>query len=167
MAHSQPAYLYAPKPALRKLSRTLPNTLSSTLPIALDDTLLACLTICSQVSYQDAPKYSLSALQITPPSMFSSTLPIMLSMSLLIALDGILLACLPLCSQVHSQEARHSRSRVTIFFRVCSRVLNPETCWVAEARHQQPGGWWGVADGAWHMVAEIMTPVDIIHHQQP
>jgi len=125
--HSRPASLYAPKPALRKLSSTLPSTLSSTLPIALDDTLLACLTIRSQVSSHNAPKYTPSALQSTPPSMFSSTLPIMLSRSLLIALDGKLLACLALRSQVHSQEARHSRYRLNVCFHVCSQMLNPET----------------------------------------
>ena len=92
----------------------------------------------------------------------------MLSRTLLIALDGILLACLALRSQVHSQEARHSRSCLTICFHVCSRVLDPETCWIAGARHQEAGGgWrveggrWRVADGAWRMVAEIVTLVDI------
>ena len=152
MAHSQPVWLYAPKPALRKLPSTLPRTLSSTLPIALDDTLPACLTIRSQVSSQDTVKYTPSKFSSTPPSMFSSTLPIMLSRSLIIALDGKLLACLALRSQVHSQEARHSRSRLTICFHVCSRVLNPETCWVAGARHQEAVGGWRLAGCGWPMV---------------
>ena len=109
-------------------------------------TLPACMTIRSQVSSQAAPKYT--------PSMFSSTLPGMLSRTLLIALDGTLLACLALRSQVHSQEARHSQSHLTICSHVCSWVLDPETCWVAGARHPEAGGeWW---------VAEIMMSVYII-----
>jgi len=42
--HSQPARLYAPKQALKTLSSTLQSTLIRILPIALDDTLLTCLT---------------------------------------------------------------------------------------------------------------------------
>jgi len=102
-------------------------------------TLRASLTIHTQVSSQDAPKYT--------PSTFSSTLPGILSKSLLIALDGTLLACLALPSQVHSQESRHSRSHLTICFHVCSHVLNLETCWIEGARHQEAGGGWPIAHG--------------------
>jgi len=86
------------------------------------------LDLRSQVSSQDAPKYTPSTLPSTPASTFSSTLPGMLSRTLLIALDGTLLACLALRSQVHSQEARHSQSHLTICSHVCSWVLDPETC---------------------------------------
>jgi len=82
-----------------------PSTLSSTLPIALDDTLPACFTIRFQVSSQDAPKYTPSTLLSTPPSMFSNTLSGMLSRTLPIALDGTLPACLTVRSQVSSQDA--------------------------------------------------------------
>jgi len=134
----------APKLALKTLpstppstfSCTLPSTLSNTLLIALDDTLPACLTIRSQVSSQDAPKYTPSTLPSTPPSTFSSTLPSMLSNTLPIALDDTLPAYLALRSQVHSQEARHSQSHLTICSLVCSCMLDPETCRVAGARHQ-------------------------------
>ena len=50
MAHSQPAWLYALKKAVNKLSSILPSTLSSTLMIATYGILPACLTIRSQVS---------------------------------------------------------------------------------------------------------------------
>ena len=82
----------APKYTLSTLPSTPPSTFSipgmhsRTLPIALDGTLPACLTVRSQVSSQDAPKYT--------PSTLSSTLPSLLSRMLLIALDGTLLACL-------------------------------------------------------------------------
>jgi len=66
IVHSQPAWLYTPKPALKRLSWTLLSMLSSTLPIALDDTLLAYLTMRSQVSSQDAPKYTVYVLKYTP-----------------------------------------------------------------------------------------------------
>jgi len=46
---------------------TLPGILSRTLPIALDDTLPACLTILSQVSSQDSPMYTCKyVLKYTP-----------------------------------------------------------------------------------------------------
>jgi hypothetical protein len=66
-----------------------------------------CLTIDSQVSSQDAPKYTPSTLPSTAPSSFSSTLLNMFSRTLPIALDGTLPVYLALCSQRHSQEARH------------------------------------------------------------
>jgi len=43
-------------------------------------------------------------------------------------------------SQVHSPEARHSQSHLTICSHVCSWVLDPETCWVAGGRHREAGG---------------------------
>jgi len=117
------------KQAARCTSCTLPSMLWSTLRIALDCTLLACLTVRSQllsmahsqpawlyapncsrwhtpslldlrshVSSQDAPKYTPSTLPSTPPSMFSGTLPITLSSTLPIALDDTLPACLTIHS---------------------------------------------------------------------
>jgi len=113
-------------------SITLPCTLSSALPIALDGTLPACLTVRSQVSSQDTPKYTSESLSSTLPSMLSSTLPI--------APDGTLTAYFALRSQIHSQEGRHSQSLLTICSHVCSCVLGPETCRVAGTRHQALGG---------------------------
>ena len=68
MVHSQPAWLYTPKLALKKLASTLPSTLSSTRPIALDNTLPApaYLTIRYQMSSQDAPKCTEYVLEYTP-----------------------------------------------------------------------------------------------------
>jgi hypothetical protein len=74
---------------------TLPSMHSNTLPISLDDTLLAYLIICSTPS----------TLPCTPPSMFSSSLPGMLSRTLPITLDSTLPACLTIRSQVSSQDA--------------------------------------------------------------
>jgi len=71
--------------------------LSSTLPIALYDTLPACLTIRPQVSSQDPPKYI--------PSTFASTLPGMLPRTLSVVLDGTHPACLTVRSHTSSQEA--------------------------------------------------------------
>jgi len=87
--------------------------LSSILPIALDNTLLAWLTIRFQLCSPDTPKYILSMLPSTLPvhsqeplqSMFSTTLFGMLSRTLPIALDGTLPACLTVYFQVRSQEA--------------------------------------------------------------
>jgi len=108
MAHSLPAWLYARWSALK------------TLPIALDDTLPAFLTVRSQVSSQAALNHTPEhALKYTPkctrwhsPSLLDYTLP----------------STLPRRSQVHSQEARHSRSHLTVYSNVCSCVLDPETC---------------------------------------
>jgi len=66
MVDSQPAWLYKHKPTLMKLPSTLPSMLSRTLPIALDNTLLAYLTIHSQVSSQDAPKHTKYVFMYTP-----------------------------------------------------------------------------------------------------
>ena len=144
MAHTLPGWLYAPTPALKKLSSTLPSTLSSTLTIALDDILPACLTIYSQVSSQDAPKYTpRHALNATPnctrcpaPSLLGSRLPSKLSWgkTLPISFD-----------YMHSCMLPGARTRDLLRYR----------------SQAQGDGWW-VADGAWHMVAEIMTWVDII-----
>jgi len=98
-------------------------------------TLPACLTIRSQVSSQDAPKHTPGhALKDAPnctrwrtPSLLDCTLPSKLSRRSQ--------AHSRACSQVHSQEARHSQSHLTICSHVCSWVLDPDTCWVAGARH--------------------------------
>jgi hypothetical protein len=113
--------------ALKTLSSTLPSTLSNTLPIALDDTLPACLTICSQVSSHNALKHTPEyALKYTPnctrwhtPSLLDCTLPNKLS--------RCSQAHSRARSQVHSPEARHSQSHLTICSHVCSWVLDPET----------------------------------------
>jgi len=256
MAHSQPAWLYAPKytpghafknapnctrrHTPSQLDCMLPSKLSrrshahsracSQLPIALDDTLQACLPIHSQGGSQDTPKYT--------PSTFSSTLPGMLSKTLLIALDDTLPACLTVCSQVSSQDnLKHTLEHTLKYTPNCTRWHTPSlldytlpsqltrcsqahseyilkytpghalkdapncTRWHtfsllgstlkstlsrgkthpisfdyvlpcmlpgARSRHllscrsQAPGGGWPVADGAWRIVAEIMTSVDII-----
>jgi hypothetical protein len=84
-------------------------------------TLPACLTIRSQVSSQDAPKNtSEDAPKYTSES---------LSSTLFIALGGTLPAYLALCSQlIHSPEARHSQSHLTMCSHVCSCVLGSEAC---------------------------------------
>jgi len=174
MAHSQPAWLYTSKPVLKKLSSTLLGTLSSTVPIALDDTpsLLDCtltskLSRCSQVhrvrsevhsqacsqwhSQLHSLAHSQPAWLYTPKPALKKverTLPSMLSSMLPIALDGTLPAYLALRSQVHSQEGRHSQSHLTIYSHVPSCKLDPETCWVAETRRQE-------AWGRWHMVGSV------------
>ena len=56
--------IYGPKPGYRQrdtskyIFSTLPGMLSRMLPIALDGTLPASLTVRSQVSSQDSPKYT-------------------------------------------------------------------------------------------------------------
>jgi len=87
MAHSWPAWLHVYKEALKMHSITLPSTLSSTLPIALDATLAACLTVRSQVCSQDAvnltPKHPLKYIpnctRWHPPSLHGCKLAITLS----------------------------------------------------------------------------------------
>jgi hypothetical protein len=110
----------APKHTVSTLPSTPPSTFSSTLlgilsrtlPIALEGTLSACMTVRFQVSSQDTPKSTSESLSITLP----------------IALDGTLLAYLALYSQVHSQEGRYSQSHLPICSHVCSRMLNAATC---------------------------------------
>jgi len=105
-------------------------------------------------------------LQSTPLSTFSSTLPTMLSRTLLIALDGTLLLCLTVHSQISSQDAlkMHSSTLPSTLPSTLSKgktlpisldymlpcmlqVLDPETCWVAGARHREAGSGWRVAGG--------------------
>jgi len=103
--------------------------------------LPACLTVRSQASSQDAPKNtSKDAPWYTSES---------LSSTLFITLGGTLPAYLALCSQIHSPEARHSQSHLTMCSHVCSCVLGPETCWVAGARQQEVWSWWRLAGGWW------------------
>jgi hypothetical protein len=132
--HSQVHSEYAPKYTSKYVLKSM---LFKMLPIALNGTLPACLTVRSEVSSQDAPKYTPSTLPSTPPSTLSSTLPSLLSRMLLISLDGTPPAYLTLRSQVHSQEGRHSQCHLTICFHVCSYMLDPETCRVADARHRK------------------------------
>ena len=58
IVHSQPGWPKLPSTPQSTFSSTLPGMLTRTLPIALDGTLLACLTIRSQVSAQDSSKYT-------------------------------------------------------------------------------------------------------------
>jgi hypothetical protein len=119
---SQTAHTYTPNmlpstpPTM--FSCILPDMFSGMLQIALDGTLPACLTVCSQVWSQDACKYTMKILPSTPRSTFSSTLLSMLCRTLLIVLDGALLACLTVRSQAHSQ------SHLTICSHVWSWVLD-------------------------------------------
>jgi hypothetical protein len=117
MAHSQPVWLYAPKYAVK--------TLSSILPIALDDTLPVCLTIRIQGSAQDTPKNTEYAPKYTSKSL-SSTLPSTLSSTLLIALDGTLPACLTVRSQISSQNAlKHTLKHVLKYTSNCTGWSTP------------------------------------------
>jgi len=149
IAHSQPAWLYAP------------NCSRWHTPSLLD--------LRSQVSSQDAPKYTLSTLPSTPPSTFSracspgrsqlhsmahsppaglyapkqalkmlsSILPSMLWSMFPIACHNTLPTYLALCFQVYSQEARHSQFHLTICSYICFLVFNWETWRVAATRHQE------------------------------
>ena len=109
-------------------------------------TLPACLTIRSQVSSQNTLKHTPEyALKYTSnytwchnPSLLEYMLPSELSR----------------CSQVHSRarsllhspEAKHSQSHLTICSHVCSWVLDPETCWVAGTMHREVYSRWRVAE---------------------
>jgi len=157
MAHSQPAWLYAPKYALKTLWIALPSMLSSTLPMALDGTLPACLTIRSQVSSQDSQVHLRVALKYAPnctrwysPSLLGSTPPSTLSRekTLPISLD-YMLPCMLL----------HAGSRD---LQSCRRQAPGGVRLGAYGRKWLVGGVWCMADGGRCMVAEIMTSVDII-----
>jgi len=74
MAPSQPAWLYAPKKAHKTLWSTLPSTLWSTLSLVLNDTLLACLTVCAQLRSQDNPNRTQWHTPSLLDRMFPSTL---------------------------------------------------------------------------------------------
>jgi hypothetical protein len=131
--------------------------LSSTLPIALDAMLPACLTICSQVSSQDSQvhlrvplKYSSDCTRWYAPSLLGSTPPSTLSRekTLPISLD-YMLPC----------KLLHTGSRVLLSCRCQApgglRLLVYGRQWLA-------GGVWCVVDGGRCMVTEIMMLVDII-----
>ena len=140
--------------------------LSRTLPIALDGTLPACLTIRSQVSYQDAPKYTPNILPSTPPSTFSSTLPSMLSRTLLIALDDIPPAYLTVRSQVSSQDAlKHTpghapkytlqRQDTPNLTRLYAPMYAPGCSIQRLAELQAPGTGRRVARGEWRVAGGV------------
>jgi len=84
--------LHAPNSALKMLLSIHLRTISSMLPIPLNHTFCACLTLCSQVSSQEVSKYTPGMFPGICPRIFSSTLLSMLSTTLLIAHDGILAA---------------------------------------------------------------------------
>jgi len=132
MAHSQPAWLYTLKPALKKLS--------STLPIALDDTLPACLTVRSQVSCQDAPKYTEYVLKYTPghapkeahtctrwhtASLLDCTLPNQRSRSSQVHSWASSQVCFQLHSMAHSQPTWLYSSKYTF-----KREDTPNLTWL-------------------------------------
>jgi len=73
--------------------------------------------------------------------------PDALSKMLLIALNCLLQACLALHCPVHSQEARHIWSHLTICLYICFWVLDPVTCCIPGASHQQAGGGWPMGHG--------------------
>lgn len=116
--------LHAPKDAFKTLSSTLPSTHSISLPIAHDDTLLACWTIHSQLCTQDtlnnAPKqalnytsnctwwYTPSLFDYSLESKLSGTLLRLLSSTLPIAPHVTFPFCLNIYSQVSSQDAPKS-----------------------------------------------------------
>ena len=141
MTHSQPAWQYAPKYTSEYVLnftpgyalQDAPNCTRSHTPSLLDCTLPSKLSRHSHVHFEYAPMYTSESL--------SRTLPI--------AVDGTLPAYLALRSQVHSQEGRQFQSHLTICSHVCSCMLDPETCWVADARHREAWGWWCMADSVW------------------
>jgi len=136
------------------LPSTLPGMLSRTRPIALDGTLPACLTVCSQVSSQDTPKYtSKHALKYTPnctrmytPSLVGSTLPSALSRgkTLPIPLD-YMLPCMLL----------HARSRNWLS---CRRQAPGGVRLVGYGRQCLAGGVWRVACGVWQVAGGVCWP---------
>jgi len=102
MADSQPAWMYVPTPAVKKLSSTLPSTLSSKLPIALNDTaslhdytLPRQLTRCSQVHSQYVLKYTPGHDLKDAPNCTRWHTPSLLDCTLPNQLSG--------CSQAHSR----------------------------------------------------------------
>jgi len=95
----------------------------------------------SHLAWLYAPKYAVKVLTSTLLSTLSSTLPT--------ALDGTLPAYFALRFQVHSQEARHSRSHLPI----CSHVfLHTWSRDLQSCRHLAPGEVRQVAGGRWRVV---------------
>jgi len=152
MTHSQPAWLYAPKYALK--------TLSITLPIALDDTLPAYLTIHSEVSSQDAlnhtPKH---ALKYTPNYTRWHT-PSLLNCTLWSKLWRHSQEHLWLHSQVHLPVAyqytlkRENTPNCTwvyapMYAPACSIQRLAELQTPGIARHEANGIWWASCRGRW------------------
>ena len=104
--------------------------------------LPACLTIHFQVSSPNAVKYTPKYTLKYTSNCTQYHTPILL--------DYMLPSNLWWCSQVHScahsplhsPDARHSQSQLTICSHVFSWVLDPETGWVAGTRHQEADGRW-------------------------
>jgi len=113
--HSQPATLFTPM------------TLSGTFPFVLNNTTWGSLTICSQIWSQYSPKYTAVVYWSITRSTFSTTHQHMLTRTCPIVRDHTVLGSLALHYQVHTQEVRHSRSRLTICSHVCCCVPQPET----------------------------------------
>jgi len=149
--HSQVHSKYAPKNIKYILTSTprhapnnAPNCTRWYIPTLVDSMLQRNISRCSQ----DAPKHT--------RSMLRSILPVRAWTMLAIALDWTFLAYLALHSHFYS----------TICLHLLSCMLDPATCWVADARHQEARDvatrhWmgWVVANrhweawGRWHMVA--------------
>jgi len=124
-----------------------------TLPIALDGTLPACLTVCSQVSSQDTLKYTPSTLPFTPLRMFSYTLPGMY--------DG--LGSQVRCVQSSRLGVCH-RMQWGVYFRACLEVflrVSWERTWehtVKRAGSVPPSAIGSIHSQVHHRVAVKYTP---------
>jgi len=150
--------LHAPKEAFKTLWSTLPSTHSITLPVAHDDTLLACWTIhtrlCTQNTLKNAPKHTLnytsnctwwhtpSLFDYSLQSKLSGTLLRILSSTLPIALHDTFPFCLNRHSQVSSQDApKYSLSTLPstpprmpqVHLQLCSQV----PFWACSQGHSQ------------------------------
>jgi len=123
---SQDASKYTPS----TFPGTPPSTFSSTLPRMLSRTYLTALNGTLAAIY--ALLYACKMLSSTLPRMFTNMSPI--------ALYNSLPACLALFRHVHFQLARLSQFHLTIYSHVCFSVFDPETCRVADTRHQEADG---------------------------
>jgi hypothetical protein len=124
MAHSQHAWLYTHKKALK------------TLPIASDGTLPACLIVRSQVSSHDAPNCT----RKHTPSLHDCMLR----------------------NKVIRRSEAHGRTRFEVDSQSHLTIYAVGRFILILAELQMPSTAWRVAGGGWHMMAEIMTSVDII-----
>jgi hypothetical protein len=90
--------------------------------------------------------------------MLSSILSSMLSSMFPIAWHDTLPSCLALCFQVYSQEARYSQFHLTICSHRRFLVLIRD---LKSCSHQAPGGRAWVVGSRGHIVAEIITSINI------
>ena len=145
-------------------STKLPNALHCTVPSKLSSCAQAhsraCSQVHSQLHYQPTwlytSKYGLKTLSKYPPEYTLKYSPNCTRCHTPILLDYMLPSMLSRCSQVHSQarsplhspEPTHPQSHLTTCFHICFWVLDPETGWVAGARHQEADGRWWEAWGS-------------------